>query len=185
MMDVLRKNGSLMVIAAAFLLTVVICGCGSGTGDPTGYDEDDKPVYKVVISPKTGWRDTYYDVYVPTGKSPRLAVGSYGGFTSRSLVKFDLEEIPKIIPAGKITNVVLRLAYYRESGELNDDSYAYGDMVISAHRLYTDFDEDRATWFKAYRYRNWTEPGGDFGPVVAEAVVGEPSYKREYIRLDE
>jgi hypothetical protein len=184
MMDALTKISSLTVITAAFVLTVVIYGCGSGTGDPTGYDEDDKPVYKVVISPKTGWRDTYYDLYKPTGKSPRLAVGSYGGFTSRSLVRFDLEEIPKIVPVGKITNVVLRLAYYRESGELNDDSYAYGDMVISAHRLYADFDEDRATWFKAHRYRNWTEPGGDFGPVAAEAVLGEPSYKREYIRLD-
>jgi hypothetical protein len=180
------RNSCLLIVAvvAVFVIAVVIYGCGSGTGDPTGYDKEDDPVYRVVISPKTGWRDTFYDVYVPTGKSPRLAVGSYAGFTSRSLIRFDLEEIPKIIPVGKITNVVLRLAYYRESGELNDDSYAYGDMTISAHRLYAGFDEDRATWFKAHRYRNWVEPGGEFGPTIAEAVVRDPSYQREYIRLD-
>jgi len=158
--------------------------CGSGTGDPVGYGDEDEPVYRVVLSPKTGWRDTYYDVYVPTGKSPRLAVGAYAGFTSRILLRFDLEDMPKIVSMEDITNVVLRLAYYRESGALNDASYAYGDVTVSAHRLSAGFDEDRATWYKARRYRNWTEPGGEFGPAVGEGVIGDPSYQREYIRLD-
>jgi hypothetical protein len=175
---------SIVSVIAVFIAAAVMCGCGSGTGDPTGYDDEDRPVYKVVISPKTGWRDTYYDVYVPTGKSPRLVVGSYAGLTSRAMIRFDLEEIPKLVNVEKVTSAVLRLAYYRESGELNDDSYAYGDMIISTHRLYADFDEDRATWYRARRYRNWAEPGGDFGPAIAEAFVGEPSYRREYVRLD-
>ncbi|UCE28292.1 MAG: DNRLRE domain-containing protein [Candidatus Coatesbacteria bacterium] len=184
MLTKLDKRHILAATSAVLTVTTLILGCGSGTGDPVGYGDDDEPVYRVVLSPKTGWRDTYYDVYVPTGKSPRLAVGSYAGFTSRILLRFDLEDIPKIVSVEDITNVVLRLAYYRESGELNDASYAYGDVTISAHRLFAGFDEDRATWYRARRYRNWTEPGGEFGPAVAEAIIGDPPYKREYIRLD-
>jgi hypothetical protein len=180
----LKKLHKLTVIGAALTAGAFICGCGSGTGDPVGYGDEDEPVYRVVLSPKTGWRDTYYDVYVPTGKSPRLTVGSYAGFTSRVLLRFDLEDIPKVVNVEDITNVVLRLSYYRESGELNDSSYSYGDVTISAHRLYAAFDEDRATWYRARRYRNWTKPGGDFGPAVGEAAIGDPSYRREYVRLD-
>lgn len=159
-------------------------GCGKGTGDPAGYDDPGSLVYRAVLSPKTGWRDTYYDVYVPTGKSTRLVIGSYAGYTSRALMRFDLEEMPKLVELDHVTSVALRLAYYREPGKLNDDEYAEGDVTISAHRLYCEFDEDRATWYKARRYRNWTEAGGDFGPAVAKALVGSPSNRRKYINLD-
>ncbi|MCP4230118.1 MAG: hypothetical protein GY771_08215, partial [bacterium] len=59
------------VLALIMGLSVSLTGCGKGTGDPVGFDGDTPPVFKVTLSPKTGWYDTYFDLYTLTGKSNR------------------------------------------------------------------------------------------------------------------
>lgn len=142
-------------------------------------------MHKAVFYPDdVGWQDTYYDIFVPTGRHYRLAVGSWRGFRSRTLLRFDLGDTPKEVPMERIKSATLRLPYLRVSGYLNDDIYADGDVALEVRRLYRDFDEDRATWWRANRKENWSEEGGDFGPVAADVVVGKPSYQREYVECD-
>jgi len=169
--------------AAALLLAVL--ACGAPTGDPVGFQGPDRPLHKAVFYPDdVGWQDTYYDIFVPTGRHYRLAVGSWRGFRSRTLLRFEVGDVPKEVPVSKIKSATLRLPYLRVSGYLNDDIYADGDVTLEVRRLYRDFDEDRATWWRAGRKENWGEEGGDFGPVVADVVVGKPSYQREYVDCD-
>jgi len=168
---------------AAFL------ACGNPTANPVGFDGPERPLHRKVVYPAdTDWRDSYYDIFVPTGRHYRLAVGSWGEegnrFRSRVLLHYDLGDIPKLIPVAKITAVYLELSYFRVSGYLNDDVYSYGDVMLEARPLRRRFDEDRATWWQATRKENWTTEGGDLGPVVATAVVGDPSYQRRYVRMD-
>ncbi len=167
---------------------LVALSCGAPTGDPVGFQGPETPIRKVTLYPAdVGWRDTFYDVFAPTGRHFRLAVGSYGAperFRSRVLLRFDVGDVPKVVPVGKIRGVFLSLPYLRVSGSLNDDIYAEGDVTVEVRSLRRDFDEDRATWWRAKRKENWTEEGGDYGPVVADAVVGRPSYQRRYVNLD-
>jgi len=169
--------------AVALLLAVLACGAPSD--DPVGFQGPDRPIHKAVFYPDdVGWRDTHYDIFVPTGRHYRFAVGSWRGFRSRALLRFELGEIPKEVPAGRIKSVTLKLPYLRVSGDLNDDIYAAGAVTLEVRRIYRHFDEDRATWWRADRKENWSEEGGDFGPVVADAVIGKPSFQREYINFD-
>ncbi|NIT36362.1 MAG: DNRLRE domain-containing protein [candidate division Zixibacteria bacterium] len=163
--------------------------CGAPTGDPVGFEGPERPVKKVVLYPAdVGWRDTCYDVFVPTGRHYRLAVGSYGAsgnrFRSRALIRYDVSEIPKEIRISTITSVLLRLPYLRVSGSFNDDIYAQRDVTIEARALRRFFDEDVATWWRASLKEDWGTEGGDFGPTEANAVIGKPSYQREDINLD-
>jgi hypothetical protein len=170
---------------AALALLLGALACGAPTGDPVGIQGPDRPIHKAVFYPADlGWEDTYYDVFVPTGRHYRLAVGSWRGFRSRSLLRFELGDIPKEVPISKIKSVTLRLPYLRVSGSLNDDIYADGDVALEVRRLYRDFDEDRATWWRASRKENWSEEGGDFGPVAACAVIGKPTFQREFVDVD-
>jgi hypothetical protein len=184
----MAKIGSIpsrFFLAAA---TLVILSCGAPTGDPVGFQGPDRPVEKVVLYPEdVGWRDTFYDVFTPTGRHYRLAVGSYGSpdrFRSRSLIRFEVGDVPKEVPISKIRTVYLSMPYLRVSGSLNDDVYSQGDVTLEVRPLRRDFDEDRATWWRATRKDNWTAEGGDYGPVVADAVVGKPSYRREFVNFD-
>ena len=177
------KNGfrkisyTFVIVALAYMLS----GCGRGTGDPIGYDGEVPAIYKVTLSPETGWYDTYYDLYTDTGKSNRLAVGSFETYTVRSLLRFDVADIPKEIDINKITSVEIKTAYYRVDGSLNDKDYSQGDMEMEVHLLNRRFDEDRATWYRATKQENWVNPGGDFGPVIARAIIGPPDYNRSFV----
>jgi len=167
---------------------LALLACGAPTGDPVGFRGPDRPVKKVILRPgEVAWRDTFYDAFVPTGRHYRLAVGGYGApgtrFRSRALLRFELGDVPKEIGGAKITAAYLILPYLRVSGRLNDE-YAQEEATLQVHALRRDFDEDRATWRQAQRKENWTTPGGDFGPVVASAVVGKPSYQREFLQFD-
>jgi hypothetical protein len=173
----------------AVVCAAILVSCGVPTGDPVGTPGPDRPLTKVTLYPAdVGWKDTYYDVFVPTGRHYRLAAGSYGGtgerFRSRILLRFELGDVPKRVPVSKVEAVLLKLPYVRVSGTLNDDIYADSDVTLEARPLRSDFDEDRATWWRATRKKNWTVEGGDFGPTVATAVVGKPSYQREFVTLD-
>jgi hypothetical protein len=167
---------------------LVALSCGAPTGDPVGFQPPDRPVKKVTLYPAdVGWRDTFYDIFAPTGRHYRLAVGSYGApdrFRSRTLLHFDVGDVPKEVSISKIRGVFLSLPYLRVSGSLNDDIYAEGDVTIEVRPLRRDFDEDRATWWRASRKENWSVEGGDYGPAVADAVVGRPSYQRQYVNFD-
>jgi hypothetical protein len=174
---------------SAVVCAALVMSCGAPTGDPVGSPGPDRPLTKVTLyPPDVDWRDTYYDVFVPTGRHYRLAVGSYGAsgerFRSRMLLRFELGDVPKRVPVSKIEAVLLKLPYLRVSGTLNDDIYADPNVTLEARPLHRDFDEDRATWWRATRKENWTVEGGDFGPTVATAVVGKPSYQREFVTLD-
>ncbi len=162
--------------------------CGAPTSDPVGFQPPDRPVKKVTLYPAdVGWRDTFYDIFAPTGRHYRLAVGSYGApdrFRSRTLLHFDVGDVPKEVSISKIRGVFLSLPYLRVSGSLNDDIYAEGDVTIEVRPLRRDFDEDRATWWRASRKENWSVEGGDYGPAVADAVIGRPSYQRQYVNFD-
>lgn len=162
--------------------------CGAPTSDPVGFQPPDRPVKKVKLFPAdVGWRDTFYDIFAPTGRHYRLAVGSYGApdrFRSRTLLHFDVGDVPKEVSISKIRGVFLSLPYLRVSGSLNDDIYAEGDVTIEVRPLRRDFDEDRATWWRASRKENWSVEGGDYGPAVADAVIGRPSYQRQYVNFD-
>lgn len=162
--------------------------CAAPTGDPVGFQGPDRPIRKVTLYPgDVGWRDTFYDIFAPTGRHFRLAVGSYGAphrFRSRALLRFEVGDVPKEVPLSKIRGASLRLPYLRVSGFLNDDVYAESDVTIEVHPLRRDFDEDRATWWRASRKESWTVEGGDYGPTVGEAVVGKPSYQRRYVDFD-
>jgi hypothetical protein len=174
-----------LVLAAG---TLVVLSCGAPTGDPVGFEGPDRPIRKVTLYPAdVGWRDTFYDVFAPTGRHFRLAVGSYGApdrFVSRALLRFEVGDVPKEVPISKIRAVFLNLPYLRVSGALNDDIYSESEVTVEVRPLRRDFDEDRATWWRATRKHDWTEEGGDFGPAVADAVVGAPSYQRRYVNLD-
>jgi hypothetical protein len=174
-----------LFLAAGMLVAL---SCGAPTGDPVGFQDPETPIKKVTLYPSdVGWRDTFYDVFPPTGRHFRLAVGSYGAperFRSRALLRFDVGDVPKEVPIGRIRGAFLRLPYLRISGSLNDDIYAEGDVTIEVRPLRHDFDEDRATWWRANRKENWNVEGGDYGPAIADAVVGRPSYQRQYVNLD-
>ena len=174
----------LLYTIAIVVLSYLISGCGQGTGDPIGYDGYAPPVYKVTLSPKTGWYDTYFDLYTRNGKSNRLAVGSFETYTVRSLLRFNVEDVPKEIDINKITSVEIKAAYYRVDGQLNDKEFSQGDMEMEVHLLNRRFDEDRATWNRATEQENWVNPGGDFGPVVARVIMGPPDYNRSFITMD-
>ncbi len=177
------RNG--IKCGAAALAFAAWYSCGAPTPDPLGFEPPAAPIHKVVLSPgDVEWRDTHYDVFVPTGRHYRLAVGSWSGFRSRALLRYEVGDIPKEIPIEKITTVLLKLPYMRISASLNDDIYSYGDVTLEVHPLCRDFDEDQATWWRATRKFDWATEGGDFGPTVARAVVGDPSYKRENITMD-
>jgi hypothetical protein len=171
--------------ALAFAAVSAAFSCGAPTGEPVGFEPPEAPLTKVTLYPEdVTWHDAHYDVYVPTGRHYRLAVGSWGGFRSRALVRFELGDIPKEIPIEKITSVLLKLPYLRDSGYLNDDYYSYGDVQIDVHPLRRDFDEDRATWWRRTRKHNWTAEGGDYGPAAASIMVGDPSYRKTYLTAD-
>ena len=174
-----------LFLAAAMLVAL---SCGAPTGDPVGFQGPETPVTKVTLYPAdVGWRDTFYDVFAPTGRHYRLAVGSYGApdrFRSRALLRFEVGDVPKEVPISKIRSVDLSVPYLRVSGSLNDDVYAEGDVTIEVRPLWRDFDEDRATWWRASRKENWTAEGGDYGPAAADAFVGRPSYQRQFINYD-
>jgi len=170
---------------AAVILAAALFGCGSPTGDPVGFEPVDRPVHKVIVRPAdVDWRDTCYDVFVPTGRHYRLAAGGWAGYRSRILLRYDLSQIPKEVPLHDITSVDLKLTYQRVSGSLNDDIYSYGHVTLEAHALKRRFDQGRATWWRATTRDDWTTEGGDFGPTVARAEVGDPAYYRRYIRMD-
>ncbi|HUV87706.1 MAG TPA: DNRLRE domain-containing protein [bacterium] len=174
-----------LFLAVGMLATL---SCGAPTGDPVGFQGPERPVKKVTLYPAdVGWRDTFYDVFVPTGRHYRLAVGSYGEpnrFRNRALLRFEVGDVPKEVPLSKIRAVFLNLPYLRVSDGLNDDIYAQSEVTIEARPLRRDFDEDRATWWRATRKENWTVEGGDYGPAVADVVVGRPSYQRRRVDLD-
>ncbi len=176
-----RHSASPFALAAVML---AVLSCGAPTGDPVGF-QPPGPIHKVTIYPAdVDWRDTCYDVFVPTGRHYRLAVGSWGGYRSRILLHFAVGDIPKEIPIANITSVTLALPYLRVSGSVNDDVYSYGDVTVTAHGLRRRFDEDLATWWRATFKNNWAQEGGDFGPAVASAVIGDPTYQQELIRMD-
>jgi len=171
--------------AAAVLVSL---SCAAPTGDPVGFRGPERPVKKVTLYPgDVGWRDTFYDIFVPTGRHYRLAVGGYGApykFRSRALLRFEVGDVPKEVPLSKIRDVSLRLPYLRVSGALNDDVYAESDVTVEVHALRRNFDEDRATWWRASRKESWSVEGGDYGPTVADGVVGKPSYQRQNLDFD-
>lgn len=169
----------------AVALPLAVVACGAPTGDPVGFQEPDRPLHRVVFRPEDiGWRDTHYDLTVPTGRHYRLAVGSWRGFRSRALFRFELGDVPKEVPVNKIESITLRLPYLRVSGFLNDDIYADGDVAVEARPLRRYFDEDRATWWRASPKENWSAEGGDYGAVAADAVIGKPSYQSTNIEFD-
>lgn len=179
------KNVRFLLPVAAFLF----CTCGNPTSNPVGPVGPERPLHRKVLRPgEITWFDSCYDAFVPTGRHYRVAVGCWGAvgnrFRSRALLRYDLGDLPKQIPVNKITSAYLEFTYLRESGYLNDDIYSYGTVTIEARPLRRSFDEDRATWWQAKRKENWTTPGGDYGPVAAKAVFGDPSYQRQYIRMD-
>jgi hypothetical protein len=183
------RNYAVPHLSAAAAALLAALSCGAPTGDPVGFDGPERPVKKVVLYPAdVGWRDTCYDVFVPTGRHYRLAVGSYGGsgnrFRSRALMRYDVGDIPKEVRIPRITSVILKLPFIRVSGAFNDDIYAEGDVTVEVRPVLRYFDEDAATWWRANPKEDWGKEGGDFGPAAAEAVIGKPSYQREDIDLD-
>lgn len=169
----------LSALAAAWL------SCASPTPEPVGFDPYDRPIHTLILKPSTvGWRDTYYDKFSPTGRHYRLACGAWGGYRSRTLLRYDVGDIPKEIRVSKITAISLQISYVRVSGSVNDQIYAYTPVKLTLHPLLRSFDEDRATWWLAKASRAWTEEGGDFGPAVGSVELGSPSYQREFYYVD-
>ncbi|MCP4229028.1 MAG: DNRLRE domain-containing protein, partial [bacterium] len=117
-------------------------------------------------------------------KSNRLATGKFDTYTVRSLLRFDVADVPKEIDVNTITSVEIKVAYYRVDGQINDKPYCQGDMTMELRLLDRHFDEDRATWYRATKQENWVNPGGDFGPVVARLVLGPPEYRRDFVKMD-
>jgi hypothetical protein len=165
-------------------LLMFTTACGPLDRYPTGYDESgyDQKVYTVVIQPDTGLVDTWSPASANTGYSPKIQVGSWGGYQLRTLIRFDTSDVPKLIPVQNITSCQLRLYYKKVTGNYNSNIYNDDPLTIEAHNLYSGFDEHEATWFISYDNNIWE--GGSFGPTVGTTTVGSPKTQGEWISID-
>jgi hypothetical protein len=175
---------SLPLIGLSSILVILTLSCGPLDRYPTGYEETgfNQEVYTTYVYPESGIQDTWSPFYINTGLSRKICVGSWGGYNIRSLLRFELGDVPKQIPVRNITTCELRLYMQRQYGFSNDNLYNQGELTIEAHRMYHGWMGHKATWFTPNGEDAWE--GGNFGPAVGSVVVGDADERGNWISID-
>lgn len=117
---------------------------------------------ELVIQPSA--KDNYFRENSPTinyGSATDLMLWNLNGYTRRTILEFDLSEIP--IDA-TIISASLRL-YYRTYADTNPS----GKTVWAYKLTRTDWEELQSTWNTYKTGSSWTTPGGDY---VTSAPAG-------------
>ncbi len=79
------------LIGLSAVLLILTLSCGPLDRYPTGYEESgfNQEVYTTYVYAESGIEDTWSPVYINTGLSRKIAVGSWGGYHIRSLLRFE------------------------------------------------------------------------------------------------
>jgi hypothetical protein len=173
-----------LLIALSGLLLILTLSCGPLDRYPTGYEEAgfNQEVYTAYVYAESGIQDTWSPVYINTGHSRKICVGSWGGYHIRSLLRFELGDVPKQINVRNITTCELRLYMQHQYGYFNDNIYNQGEVTVEAHRMYHGWAETRATWLTSNGENFWE--GGSFGPAVGSVIVGDANDRGKWISID-
>lgn len=174
----------LPLIGLSAVLLILTLSCGPLDRYPTGYEEAgfNQEIYTTYVYAESGIEDTWSPVYINTGYSRKIAVGSWGGYHIRSILRFEMGDVPKQIPVQNITSCELRLYMQRQYGQYNDNIYNQGELTIEAHRMYHGWAEGKATWLTSNGENTWE--GGSFGPAVGSVVVGDATERGNWISID-
>ena len=128
------------------------------------------PVISVLKPDSVKGIDTYISEFSPNtnyGTSKDLWISSDSGNTRLSLLKFELGAIP--------TGVRVLSAKLSVKQTSTSDS----SIPVTAHRIYSPWNEYFATWYQRDDGVSWISPGGDFdATVIASTEIGEPAIGR-------
>ncbi len=120
----------------------------------------------------------------PPPNNQRLFVGKYSGNRRRTLLYFDLSDIP---PGSTIISAKLKL-YFR--------AYQTGftGAFIRVHRLTTSWSETKSTWNIASMIYNpilgiwiplpWSNPGGDYDPTTLASLHISPADVNSWLEIE-
>ena len=115
--------------------------------------------------------DTFIYEGMPTtsyGSDPRLIVGKGLGGKYRSLILFDLTNLPS---ADLLESATLNLTIHSSTSP----------MIVKLHSIEEVFD-NTATWLQSKIGFNWTNPGGDYNPTI-EAEISIPQGAADGVKV--
>ncbi|MBD3401191.1 MAG: DNRLRE domain-containing protein [Candidatus Coatesbacteria bacterium] len=162
-----------LIIALLVLLAGV--ACEPTTSNPLGSELDDREqeVYTLIIEPDVDWVDTGYYGYSNTDGSIKLAVGRVDDTIVRSLIEFDLDDLPGEVDADNLERAYVQYYYTRGYSVANWRPINRGELRVDVHALGADWVDEEADWLYRSADHRWDSQGGDFGPTYSSFVLEE------------
>ncbi len=141
---------------------ILIIGCEKRSDSPVGYGELERDISEPAsLRIDSPLMDTTYSTLIPTGSSTSLLVGTFQGYETRALLRFEVSDTQVINHA---TEAKLRL--YRQK------SLGTEPMDIDLCAVSDAWDERWATWTEADSAIAWTVAGGAVSDTIASAEIG-------------
>ncbi|MCD4733558.1 DNRLRE domain-containing protein [bacterium] len=164
----------LLVLTSAALL--LLTACDKQSDSPLGNDLDSRgnqPVHTLVIEPGANWSDTGIYGFGNTEGKTVLSVGRVGDTVVRSLIDFDLDEMPGAITAETLYRARVEYHYTRAYSVANWRSFSRGELEVSVHRLTSDWEAEYTTWLDRKEDDGWGAQGGEFADAQSAFLLDE------------